>query len=108
MNKDRKENEKHRYLKTSLFCLFVVILVWKLTLGAKLRLRYIGHGCNWTGVGRVVKLPENYDEEVGLEMETSVDIPRDQTTGFSVTHVWISTSYDRHEVFLKFLPSHLF
>lgn len=77
--------------------IFVHFVVWMPKLGEKLRLRHIGNGTNWTGIGRIVKLPQNYDEEVGLEMEKSEEIPRNCTTGFSVTRVWISTSYDRYE-----------
>lgn len=74
----------------------MIISVWKPAIGERLRLRRFGDGFNWTGIGRVVKLPRLNDYEVGLEMDTNVEIPRSYTTEFSVSRVWIPTSYERY------------
>lgn len=49
----------------------------------------------WSGVGHVIKIPDNYSEEVGIEMKTNLNVPTDKHTGFVVEFVWKSTSFDR-------------
>ena len=45
--------------------------------GDTLRLRYPGdlHVKPWIGLGHVIKLPDNYGEEVGLELKSSAGAP---------------------------------
>lgn len=49
----------------------------------------------WAGVGHVIKIPDNYSEEVGIEMKSNFHVPTDKHTGFIVEFVWKSTSFDR-------------
>ena len=49
----------------------------------------------WTGVGHVIKIPDNYSEEVGIEMKSNFNVPTDKHNGFIVEFVWKSTSFDR-------------
>uniref|UniRef100_A0A6G1SGJ9 DNA helicase n=1 Tax=Aceria tosichella TaxID=561515 RepID=A0A6G1SGJ9_9ACAR len=49
----------------------------------------------WTGMGHVIKIPDNYGEEVGIEMKSNFNVPTDKHTGFVVEFVWKSTSFDR-------------
>lgn len=49
----------------------------------------------WSGVGHVIKIPDNYSEEVGIEMKSNFNVPTDKHTGFVVEFVWKSTSFDR-------------
>lgn len=68
----------------------------KLMHGDELRLRYMGEVSKpWSGVGHVIKIPDNFGEEVGLEMKTSQGIPFECTTKFVVDFIWKSTSFDR-------------
>lgn len=65
--------------------------------GDELRLKYQGELHKpWSGVGHVVKLPDNYSDEVGIELKSSSGVPTDYTTNFSVDFVWKSTSFDRY------------
>lgn len=49
----------------------------------------------WSGVGHVIKIPDNYSEEVGIEMKSNFNVPTDKHNGFIVEFVWKSTSFDR-------------
>lgn len=49
----------------------------------------------WSGVGHVIKIPDNYSEEVGIEMKSNFNVPTDKHSGFVVEFVWKSTSFDR-------------
>lgn len=72
----------------------------KLMHGDELRLRYMGEVTKpWSGVGHVIKIPDNYGEEVGLEMKTSQGIPFECTSKFVVDFIWKSTSFDRYVSF---------
>lgn len=51
----------------------------------------------WSGVGHVIKIPDNYSEEVGIEMKSNFNVPTHKTAGFVVEFVWKSTSFDRME-----------
>lgn len=65
--------------------------------GDELRLRYLGELHKpWTGLGHVIKLPDNYGEEVGLELKNSTGAPTECSTNFVVDFVWKSTSFDRY------------
>ena len=64
--------------------------------GDELRLRYLGELLKpWSGVGHVTKIPDNFSEEVGIEMKSNAGVPTDCTSNFVVDFVWKSTSFDR-------------
>lgn len=55
----------------------------------------VGAPRTWTGMGHVIKIPDNYGEEVGIEMKSNFNVPTDKHSGFVVEFVWKSTSFDR-------------
>ena len=55
---------------------------------------------SWSGVGHVIKIPDNYSEEVGIEMKSNFNVPTDERDGFVVEFVWKSTSFDRMQLSL--------
>lgn len=69
--------------------------------GDELRLRYLHDSSSsdssrvWSGVGHVIKIPDNYSEEVGIEMKSNFNVPTDKHDCFVVEFVWKSTSFDR-------------
>ncbi|KAI8096811.1 RNA helicase-domain-containing protein [Halteromyces radiatus] len=69
----------------------------KLAVGDELRLRYRGELHEpWEDVGHVIKIPNNINDEVALEMRRSNSkTPVRCTHNFSVDFVWKSTSFDR-------------
>ena len=70
--------------------------------GDELRLRYIGDGAkSWTGVGHVIKIPDNYSDEVGIELKCNIGVPSSHSSGFIVDFVWKSTSFDRMQTALR-------
>ncbi|XP_064459789.1 regulator of nonsense transcripts 1-like [Ornithodoros turicata] len=70
--------------------------------GDELRLRYLGELHKpWSGVGHVIKIPDNYSEEVGIEMKTNLGVPSECTSHFVVDFVWKSTSFDRMQAALR-------
>lgn len=70
--------------------------------GDELRLRYLGELHKpWSGVGHVIKIPDNYSEEVGIEMKTNLGVPSDCSSNFVVDFVWKSTSFDRMQAALR-------
>lgn len=61
-----------------------------------LRYSYDDEGRNsWSGVGHVIKIPDNFSEEVGIEMKSNFKVPTDKHHQFVVEFVWKSTSFDR-------------
>lgn len=68
----------------------------KLMHGDELRLRYLGelHKA-WSGVGHVIKIPDNFGEEVGIELKNAAGAPTQCTSHFVVDFIWKSTSFDR-------------
>lgn len=65
--------------------------------GDELRLRYLGELHKpWSGVGNVIKIPDNFGEEVGIELKNSANAPTDCTSNFVVDFIWKSTSFDRY------------
>ena len=50
---------------------------------------------HWEGVGHVVKVPNSFGEEVGLELRSSSNVPTECTHNFCVDFVWKRTSFDR-------------
>lgn len=49
----------------------------------------------WSGVGHVIKVPDNYGDDVGLELKSGAGAPLDCTSNFVVDFIWKSTSFDR-------------
>lgn len=70
--------------------------------GDELRLRYLGE-CHkpWTGVGHVIKIPDNFGDEVGIELKSSAPAPTELTQNYVVDFVWKATSFDRMQSALR-------
>ncbi|XP_071965805.1 regulator of nonsense transcripts 1-like [Antedon mediterranea] len=76
----------------------------KLMHGDELRLRYVGDKRDqWAGVGHVISIPDNFNEEVGIELKSNAGAPHDITSPYVVDFVWKSTSFDRMQNALKML-----
>lgn len=74
----------------------------RLMQGDELRLRYNGEMRKpWSGEGHVIKLPNNFGEEVGLELRKNDGVPTECTHHFSVDFIWKSTSFDRMQYAMK-------
>ncbi|XP_064607811.1 regulator of nonsense transcripts 1-like [Liolophura sinensis] len=74
----------------------------KLMHGDELRLRYLGELHKpWSGVGHVIKIPDNYSDEVAIELKSNAGVPAECTHNFVVDFVWKSTSFDRMQASLK-------
>lgn len=68
----------------------------KLMHGDELRLRYVGEmHKSWAGVGHVIKVPDNYGEDIGIELKNGNGAPTDCSSNFVVDFIWKSTSFDR-------------
>ena len=63
--------------------------------GDELRLKYVGDAKSWSGVGHVIKIPDNFSEEVGIEMKSNLCVPTECSNNFVLDYVWKSTSFDR-------------
>eukprot|EP00112_Aurelia_sp_Birch-Aquarium-sp1_P011569 Seg243.2 transcript_id=Seg243.2/GoldUCD/mRNA.D3Y31 product="Regulator of nonsense transcripts 1" protein_id=Seg243.2/GoldUCD/D3Y31 len=74
----------------------------RLMQGDELRLRYTGelHKA-WSGEGHVTKIPNNFGEEVGLELRSNAGVPVECTQNFAVDFIWKSTSFDRMQAAMK-------
>lgn len=69
----------------------------KLMHGDELRLRYVGEmHKSWAGVGHVIKVPDNYGEDIGIELKNGNGAPTDCSSNFVVDFIWKSTSFDRY------------
>lgn len=95
-------NSIHKLIKIESFCnSFILYMVashpdMRLMHGDELRLRYLGDLHKpWSGVGHVIKIPDNFGEEVGIELKSNVGVPTDCRDKFVVDFVWKSTSFDR-------------
>ncbi|PSN49697.1 Regulator of nonsense transcripts 1 [Blattella germanica] len=74
----------------------------KLMHGDELRLRYLGELHKpWSGVGHVIKIPDNFGEEVGIELKNNSGAPTDCISHFVVDFIWKSTSFDRMQLALR-------
>lgn len=74
----------------------------RLMQGDELRLRYVGELHKpWQGVGHVTKVPNNFGEEVGIELRSNLGAPVECTHNFVVDFVWKSTSFDRMQTGMK-------
>ncbi|VDK63463.1 unnamed protein product [Onchocerca ochengi] len=70
----------------------------KLMLGDELRLKHSQTaGGEWSSIGCVIKIPDNHNDEVGIEMRLKAEnVPTDTRTNFTCEFVWNSTSFERH------------
>jgi len=67
----------------------------KLMHGDTLRLRHPGELQKpWIGLGHVIKVPDNYGEEVGLKLKNFAGAPTKCSTNFGVDFVWKGISFD--------------
>lgn len=75
----------------------------KMMHGDELKLRYVGDRAKpWSSVGHVVKIPDNFGDEVGIEIKSSGNnVPTDCTRNYVVDFVWKSTSFDRMQAALR-------
>ncbi|KAF5290885.1 hypothetical protein FQA39_LY14565 [Lamprigera yunnana] len=74
----------------------------KLMHGDELRLRYVGEmHKTWAGVGHVIKVPDNYGEDIGIELKNGAGAPSDCHSNFVVDFIWKSTSFDRMQLALR-------
>lgn len=74
----------------------------KIMHGDELRLRYMGElQKHWSGVGHVIKIPDNHSDEIAIELKSNAGVPTDCTHNFVVDFVWKSTSFDRMQSALK-------
>ena len=70
--------------------------------GDELRLRYLGDlGKPWSGLGHVLKVPDNYGDEIGIELKSNQGAPTHCSSNFVVDFVWKSTSFDRMQTALR-------
>lgn len=70
----------------------------KLMQGDEMKIKYVGDKHKpWTGVGHVIKVPDNFGEEIGVEIKikSNHNVPTDCVNQFVVEFVWKSTSFDR-------------
>ncbi|XP_030582574.1 regulator of nonsense transcripts 1 isoform X2 [Archocentrus centrarchus] len=74
----------------------------RLMQGDEICLRYKGDLAPlWKGIGHVIKVPDNYGDEIAIELRTSVGAPVEIPHNFQVDFVWKSTSFDRMQSALK-------
>jgi regulator of nonsense transcripts 1 len=72
----------------------------RLAIGDELLLKYRGelHPA-WDGLGNVIKLPNNLNDQVAIELLRDDKAPVDCTLNFSVDFVWKPTTFDRYFTF---------
>ncbi|KAG4065353.1 hypothetical protein HA402_012298 [Bradysia odoriphaga] len=74
----------------------------KLMHGDELRLRYVGELHKpWSDNGHVIKVPDNFGEDVGLELKNSQSAPIECTSNFVIDFIWKGTSFDRMQLALN-------
>uniref|UniRef100_A0A3Q2QSE6 ATP-dependent helicase RENT1 n=1 Tax=Fundulus heteroclitus TaxID=8078 RepID=A0A3Q2QSE6_FUNHE len=74
----------------------------RLMQGDEICLRYKGDlAPMWKGIGHVIKVPDNYGDEIAIELRSSVGAPVEIPHNFQVDFVWKSTSFDRMQSALK-------
>ena len=70
--------------------------------GDELRLRYLGDLHKpWSGVGHVIKVPDNYGDDVGIELKSNKGVPITCSRDFSVDYVWNSTRWNKADKNIK-------
>lgn len=68
----------------------------KLMHGDELMLRYVGELHKpWEQSGHVIKVPDNFGEDVGLELNNCQSAPVECTSNFAVDFLWKGTSFNR-------------
>jgi len=84
------------------FCLSKANDEMKLMHGDELKLRYVGELQKpWSGVGHVIKIPDNHSDEIAIELKSNAGVPETCTHNFMLDFVWKSTSFDRMQSALK-------
>lgn len=76
----------------------------KLMHGDELRLRYVGDLHEpWSAIGHVIKVPDNFGEDIGLELKHSCNPPSKGLNGsnYLVDFIWKGTSFDRMQQALR-------
>ncbi|XP_032387046.1 regulator of nonsense transcripts 1 [Etheostoma spectabile] len=74
----------------------------RLMQGDEICLRYKGDlAPPWKGIGHVIKVPDNYGDEIAIELRSSAGAPVEIPHNFQVDFVWKSTSFDRMQSSLK-------
>uniref|UniRef100_A0A3P9J6Q6 ATP-dependent helicase RENT1 n=1 Tax=Oryzias latipes TaxID=8090 RepID=A0A3P9J6Q6_ORYLA len=74
----------------------------RLMQGDEICLRYKGDLAPlWKGIGHVIKVPDNYGDEIAIELRSSVGAPVEIPHNFQVDFVWKSTSFDRYTEIAK-------
>ncbi|XP_018532551.1 regulator of nonsense transcripts 1 [Lates calcarifer] len=74
----------------------------RLMQGDEICLRYKGDlAPPWKGIGHVIKVPDNYGDEIAIELRSSAGAPVEIPHNFQVDFVWKSTSFDRMQSALK-------
>eukprot|EP00126_Sphaerothecum_destruens_P008230 Sdes_comp20136_c0_seq1m13231 len=74
----------------------------RLMQGDELNLKYAGDAHPyWEGVGHVTKLPNNYSEEICLELKNGHGAPTSVTHNFIVEFNWKPTSFERMQAAMK-------
>lgn len=74
----------------------------KLMHGDELRLSYIGEMHKpWSSNGHVIKVADNYGDDVGLELKNSASAPIECTSNFVIDFIWKGTSFDRMQLALN-------
>lgn len=76
----------------------------RLAIGDELKIRYQGElvaGGKWETIGSVIKIPNNFSDEVVLELRKDEGKVFDFTSSFTVDFVWKSTSFDRMLIALE-------
>uniref|UniRef100_A0A2M4A3L2 DNA helicase n=1 Tax=Anopheles triannulatus TaxID=58253 RepID=A0A2M4A3L2_9DIPT len=74
----------------------------KLMHGDELKLRYVGELHKpWSCIGHVIKVPDNYGDDVGLELKHNHQAPVECTVNFAVDFIWKGTSFERMQQALR-------
>uniref|UniRef100_A0AAG5D4A6 DNA helicase n=1 Tax=Anopheles atroparvus TaxID=41427 RepID=A0AAG5D4A6_ANOAO len=74
----------------------------KLMHGDELKLRYVGELHKpWSCVGHVIKVPDNYGDDVGLELKHNHQAPIECSSNFAVDFIWKGTSFERMQQALR-------
>ena len=64
--------------------------------GDEIKLRYLGDSQKpWSGVGHVIKIPDNFGDDVGIELKSCPSVPTECSGHFALDFVWKATSFDR-------------
>uniref|UniRef100_A0A673BRR1 ATP-dependent helicase RENT1 n=1 Tax=Sphaeramia orbicularis TaxID=375764 RepID=A0A673BRR1_9TELE len=85
-------------------CLYFSLIFshMRLMQGDEICLRYKGDlAPPWKGIGHVIKVPDNYGDEIAIELRSSAGAPVEIPHNFQVDFVWKSTSFDRMQSALK-------